>query len=160
MEHPHRPDTSILLVDDETLIRKSFSRELLAEGFAVTAVSNGREAIDAVQRRKYDVVVTDLHMPGIDGFGVLEAVKRMAPRTCVIILTGYGDVRQEALRLGADEFILKPCEVEELVFRIRHCVEHKPAAADDCTAWRPGNKRPGKGAGNARHRDITKKSLK
>lgn len=64
-------------------------------------------------------------MPGIDGFGVLKAAKKLAPQTSVIILTGYGDMRSaiDALRLGADDFTLKPCEIDELIIRIRRCLE-------------------------------------
>ena len=78
-----------------------------------------------LEKTKFDLVITDLMMPGIDGFGVLKAVKKLAPQTSVIILTGYGDMRAaiDALRLGADDFTLKPCEVDELVFRIRRCLE-------------------------------------
>ncbi len=117
--------TSILLVDDEEVIRKSFARELAMEGFAVTAVADGDEAIKALETNSYAVVVTDLIMPGTDGFGVLKATKRLAPSTGVIILTGYGDMGAaiDALRLGADDFTLKPCEIEELIFRIRRCLE-------------------------------------
>jgi PAS domain S-box-containing protein len=116
---------SLLLIDDEEVIRKSLARELRLEHFTVTAVSGGSEAISALENAQYDVVITDLMMPGIDGFGVLKAVKRRAPLTRVIIITGYGDMRSaiDALRLGADDFTLKPCEVEELVFRIRRCLE-------------------------------------
>ena len=87
---------------------------------AVTRSTPCREA-------QYDLVITDLMMPGIDGFGVLKAVKDMAPLTSVIILTGYGDMRSaiDALRLGADDFLLKPCDIEELVFRIRRCLERR-----------------------------------
>ena len=114
------------------LIRKSFTRELRAEGFAVTAVANGQEAIDEVENSRYDVVITDLNMPVVDGFGVLRAVKKLAPQTCVVILTGFDDIGAaiDALRLGADEFTLKPCEIDELVFRIRRCLRKKsPSAA-------------------------------
>ena len=119
--------TSILLVDDEEVIRKSFARELEMEGFVVTAVAGGEKAIEALGSCDFDVVITDLIMPGIDGFGVLKAVKLLAPLTGVIILTGYGDMGSaiDALRLGADEFTLKPCEIEELVFRIRRCLEKR-----------------------------------
>ena len=116
---------SILFVDDEKLIRHSFARDLQTEGFAVTAVTGGSEAIHALEEERYDVVITDLMMPGVDGFGVLKAAKRLAPQTSVIILTGYGDMRSaiDALRLGADDFTLKPCEIDELVFRIQRCLE-------------------------------------
>ena len=125
MEHDHVNTVSILFADDEMLIRKSFTRELRAEGFAVTAVADGNEAISELEKRKYDLVITDLMMPDVDGFGVLKYVKKHSPQTSVIILTGYGDIRSaiDALRLGADDFTLKPCEVDELVFRIRRCLE-------------------------------------
>ena len=119
--------TTILFVDDEEVIRSSFTRELRMEQFDVTAVSGGGEAISALENGQYDLVVTDLMMPGVDGFGVLKAAKKLAPLTSVIILTGYGDMRSaiDALRLGADDFTLKPCEIEELVFRIRRCLEKR-----------------------------------
>ena len=125
MKKKDRNEISILFVDDETIIRKSLTRELREEQFMVTAVSSGSEAISALQETKFDLVITDLMMEGIDGFGVLKAVKNVAPLTSVIILTGYGDMRSaiDALRLGADDFTLKPCEVEELVFRIQRCLE-------------------------------------
>lgn len=117
--------TSILLVDDEKLIRNSFSWELRAAGYTVTAVANGAEAIDILEKQTFDVVITDLMMPVVDGFGVLKAVKARTPQTSAIILTGYGDMRSaiDALRLGADDFTLKPCEIDEVVFRINRCLE-------------------------------------
>lgn len=120
-------ETSILFVDDEKLIRNSFSRDLRAEHFTVTAVASGGEAVNALENGRYDLVITDLMMPEVDGFAVLKAVKRSAPQTSVIILTGYGDMRAaiDALRLGADDFALKPCEIEELVFRIGRCMEKR-----------------------------------
>lgn len=127
MEHNDPAEISILLVDDEQLIRKSFTRDLKAERFAVTAVAGGQEAINALEHGQYDLVITDLMMPDVDGYAVLKTAKRLAPETGVIILTGYGDMRSaiDALRLGADDFTLKPCEIEELVFRIRRSLEKR-----------------------------------
>ena len=127
MKPEDKTGISILFVDDEKLIRNSFARELRAEGFTVTAVASGGEAIDKMENRKYDLVVTDLMMPGIDGFGVLRATKELVPQTAVIIFTSHDD-RQfvtEALRHGADDFIVKPCEIEDLVFHIRRCLERR-----------------------------------
>nr|WP_321469156.1 response regulator [uncultured Desulfobulbus sp.] len=117
--------TSILFVDDEEVIRKSLSRELQLEGFEITSLASGDEALNVLESSNFDLVITDLMMPGIDGFGVLKAAKRLSPITSVIILTGYGDMHSaiDALRLGADDFTIKPCEVEELVFRIRRCLD-------------------------------------
>ncbi len=127
MKPEDKTGISILFVDDEKLIRKSFARELRAEGFTVTAVASGGEAIEMMGNGKYDLVVTDLMMPGIDGFGVLKATKEIVPQTAVIIFTSHDD-RQfvtEALRLGADDFTVKPCEFEDLVFHIRRCLEKR-----------------------------------
>ena len=120
-------ETTILFVDDEEVIRKSFTRELQMEHFAVTAVASGSEALRALEGKQYDLVITDLMMPDVDGFGVLKATKKLAPLTSVIILTGYGDMQSaiDALRLGADDFARKPCEVEELIFRIRRCMDKR-----------------------------------
>jgi PAS domain S-box-containing protein len=127
MNHLNSDEISVLVVDDEDVIRRSLVRELKTEHFAVTSVSNGDEALGTLQHTQYDIVITDLMMPGTDGFGVLKAVKQLNPLTSVIILTGYGDMLAaiEALRLGADDFTIKPCEVEELVLRIRRCLEKR-----------------------------------
>ena len=127
MDNKAITETSILFVDDEEIIRKSFSRDLQVEHFAVSTVANGSEAIAALEKGQYDLVITDLMMPGIDGFDVLKSAKKLAPLTSVIILTGYGDMQSaiDALRLGADDFIRKPCEMEELFFRIQRCLEKR-----------------------------------
>ena len=127
LENRTKGEISILFVDDEETIRKSFARELRMEHFAVTTVAGGSEAIDALKDQQYDLVITDLMMPGVDGFEVLKATKKMAPLTSVIILSGCGDKQSaiDALLFGADAFICKPCEIEEIVFRIQRCVEMK-----------------------------------
>ena len=119
--------TTIFFVDDEEIILKSFARELRVEGFTVSTCSSGKEAVQVLREKHFDLVITDLMMPDIDGFGVLKAVKKHAPQTSAIVLTGYGDMTSaiDALRLGADDFALKPCETEELVFRIRRCLEKR-----------------------------------
>lgn len=118
---------SILLVDDEFVIRKSLAKELKAERFAVTDVASGIDAIGALQKLQFNIVITDLMMEGIDGFGVLKAVKELAPLTRIIVITGYGDLRTaiDAMHLGADDFLVKPFEMEELIFRIRRCLEKR-----------------------------------
>lgn len=127
MDTDAKAGASLLFVDDEEVIRKSFARELRLEGFTVSVAADGHEAVSALQQQRFDMVITDLIMAGIDGLGVLAAAKNIAPATSVIILTGYGDMRSaiEALHLGADDYTLKPCEIEDLVFRIRRCLEKR-----------------------------------
>lgn len=115
----------ILLVDDDLLILKSVGADLKSRGFEVTTAENGHSAVEALEGHHFDLVITDLVMDEIDGIGVLKAAKERDPETMVILLTGYGDMASaiDALRLGADDYILKPCESEEMYFRIRGCLE-------------------------------------
>lgn len=115
---------SVLLVDDDSAILAVFSWRLTAGHFSVTAVSSGRDAISALQDAQYDIVITDLTMEGIDGFEVLTAVKKIAPLTPVIIISGHAESAIDAYRLGADDFLVKPFDIEELSFKIRNCFEN------------------------------------
>ena len=115
----------ILLVDDEEAILNSFRKDFVQENYNVTMASSGEEAITNLQGKSFDLVVTDLVMPGVDGIGVLQKAKELDPEICVIILTGYGDMTSaiDALRLGADDYLLKPCVTDELLLRTRRCLE-------------------------------------
>jgi len=115
---------SILLVDDERVILESLGKELAYENLEVTLAASGEEAVAKIENGNFDLVVTDLIMPGLDGFQVLKAAKKKNTQTMVIILTGYADLKActDALRLGADDFLEKPCEVDELMFRISNSI--------------------------------------
>jgi YesN/AraC family two-component response regulator len=123
MEQGSMKMKSLLLVDDEQIIRNSLSRELGNGTLEVTTAANGEEAIARINNGCFDLVITDLLMPGLDGFQVLKAAKKKYVQTMVIILTGYGDMEStiDALRLGADDFLQKPCDTDELLYRISNC---------------------------------------
>jgi DNA-binding NtrC family response regulator len=110
----------LLLVDDETSILLSCARELRTEDYQVTTASNGDEAIQALRADNFNLVVTDLVMPGPNGLQVLREAKKQNPEIGAIILTGYGDVTSavQALRLGADDYLLKPLDIDELLTRL------------------------------------------
>jgi DNA-binding NtrC family response regulator len=116
---------SILLVDDDPLVLAGFREILTREGYDVTAVFSGREAIDRLEERPYDVVLTDLLMPRISGLDVLRATHEKHPDSIVIVVTGYASVRSavEALRLGAHDYLIKPCDEQELLFRVKMGIE-------------------------------------
>jgi len=120
---------SILLVDDEEIILLAVSMDLKQQDFAITTANSGEEAIELLNKNTFDLVITDLSMPGLDGIQVLKEAKRVNPFTGVIILTGYGDMSSaiSALRLGADDYLSKPCEYEELILRINRCLEKQEA---------------------------------
>jgi len=117
--------SSILLVDDEAIILKTMAGKLQDEGFEVFTASNGVEALKIFEANIIHLVITDLMMEGIDGISVLKKIKAKSPKTAVIILTGYGELSSaiDALRLGADDYLLKPCDLNELLFRINNCLE-------------------------------------
>ncbi|GMQ79897.1 MAG: hypothetical protein BMS9Abin03_347 [Thermodesulfobacteriota bacterium] len=115
----------ILLVDDDLLILQAISSALEQEGYIVTTAINGKNAIELIEANNFDLVLTDLVMDPVDGMGVLKKAKEKNPENIVIILTGFGDLISaiDALRLDADDYLLKPCEPEELSFRISSCLE-------------------------------------
>jgi two-component system response regulator PilR (NtrC family) len=112
---------SILIVDDEEIIRESLSFVLVKEGYKVREAANGRVALDLVKEDSFDVVLTDLEMPEMKGIELLEQINRVSPVTMVVIITAYGsiDTAISALRKGAVDYILKPVEFDELLVKIR-----------------------------------------
>jgi CheY-like chemotaxis protein len=115
----------ILLVDDDPFILTGIGKDLSGEGYAVTTADNGEQAIELINRTRFDLVITDLVMDRIDGIQVLKAAKTRVSETMVLILTGYGDMGSaiDALRLDADDDMLKPCEPDEMRFRVSRCFE-------------------------------------
>ena len=110
----------ILLVDDEVEFTENVARLLEARGYHVESVNSGDGAIQALDREKFDVMVLDLKMPGMDGITTLKEVKKLDLFTQTLILTGHGAIETalEALKLGAYDYLTKPCEIDELVEKI------------------------------------------
>ncbi len=116
---------SLLLVDDEMSILRSYARDLRAENYDVTTASSGDKAINAIHSGNFNLVITDLAMPGSSGIQVLLEAKKHDPQVCVIVLTGCGDMESavEALRLGADDYLLKPLETDALLLRMQELLK-------------------------------------
>jgi DNA-binding NtrC family response regulator len=112
--------SKVLLVDDETVFTQNMSKLLANRGYRVTAVNSGDNAIKALEKEKFDVVVLDLKMPGMDGITTLKEIKKLDLFTETLILTGHGsiDTALEAIKLGAYDYLTKPCEIDELVAKI------------------------------------------
>ena len=112
---------SILLVDDEELYLEALTKILIKEGYEVSAACNGKEALESVKKKQYDLVITDMIMPDITGIDVLKKVKSICSETKVIIITGYGESEyyHESMALGAFEYLNKPINVPELKETIR-----------------------------------------
>lgn len=100
----------VLVVDDEGANRYSVSKTLQRVGYAVSDAGSGEEALDYIHTQDYDVVLTDIRMPGIDGVELLRRIKEQSPDAIVILMTGYASLGTavEALRLGAHDYLIKP----------------------------------------------------
>src|SRR3990167_4707369 len=118
----------ILVVDDEETIREALTSVLSEEGYETEAASDGSEAIALLAKgSSYDVVISDIKMPGIDGFGLLKAVKEKLPQSWFIAITAFGsmDSAIRALKEGAHDFITKPLMFDDILTKIRHIKEYQ-----------------------------------
>ncbi len=100
----------VLVVDDDPAVRKSFDRVLSGKGYAVITAESGEEALRKLNEEKYDIVYSDIRMPGMNGLEVAENIKARRPWTPVVIITGYGtDIAEErAKAAGVSKFLHKP----------------------------------------------------
>src|SRR5690242_7302814 len=108
---------AILLVDDEPLMRLSMVDALEAVGYDVHAVGTGTEGLEVVRQKAFDLVITDLRLPGADGLMILKATKDKSPETEVVVITAHGSVESAvgAMKLGAFDYITKPFQMDELL---------------------------------------------
>lgn len=106
----------ILLVDDEEIILETVGDDLREAGFSVVQANNGTDGLRQFKGGKFDLVISDLMMDEMDGFGVLRAIKRISPETPVVIITGYpsSNAAKEALIFGTSDIIIKPSGLMEI----------------------------------------------
>lgn len=111
-----KQDISILVVDDQQDLRELLTRILAKEGYSVDSVANGEEALGRLRQRPFNLVLTDVKMPGLNGFDLIQLIKKEFPSVGVIVMTAYGDsyTVKDALLLGADEYITKPFKSFEI----------------------------------------------
>src|SRR6185436_15035813 len=118
LEYHFNPESPrILVVDDEKVIREILSDFLTLEGYLVRAVEDGVEALKELQRRSYNLVISDLKMPNMGGLDLIERITHLQIPVLTVIMTGFGTVETaiEAMKRGAYDYILKPFKVEEVV---------------------------------------------
>src|SRR5271157_2453232 len=117
---------SILLVDDDESTIEICSLALRQVGYDVSASTNGDEALKVLESKTFDLVLTDLHMPGsADGSTVVRTVKSRYPGTQVVVLTGVPTLKTavETLKEGASDYIIKPFSIEHLQLTVRRCFD-------------------------------------
>ena len=120
-------DARILVVDDDSLSRFSLKEMLSIEGYPVSTAEDGEAALDLLKDQPCDVLMTDVSMPGLDGFGLLNAVKEKYPDIIVILITAYGTIEDavRGIRSGAYEYITKPLNDDEVKVSIERALEQR-----------------------------------
>jgi DNA-binding NtrC family response regulator len=126
-------EKKLLVIDDEPAIREGVRRILESESFQVETFANGHAALERIKQEPFDLVVTDLKMPGISGMEVLKAIKEIQPDLPVIFITGYSSVDSavEVMKLGAVDYIAKPFTPEEMLQTVKTALEQRVVALED-----------------------------
>lgn len=117
----------LLLVEDEAPLREGLAERLVEQGFDVDQAATGERAIEQLAEFAFDIVITDLRLPGLDGTHVLEAALDRYPEIIGIIVTGYGTVKDavEAIKRGATDFVTKPFQFDELLHALNSALEQR-----------------------------------
>ena len=117
----------LLVVDDERSMRELLSIVLRREGYDVTLAEHGRSAIEYLETRRFDLLISDIKMPDMTGVEVLRAAKRIDPDILGIMITAFAsaDTAIEAMRLGAHDYLSKPFDVDELKMKVRNALEQR-----------------------------------
>jgi DNA-binding NtrC family response regulator len=131
--------TVVLLVDDEVAFVETMTKRLSKRNLAILKAYNGEEALERLaEQRSVDIVILDLKMPGPDGIQTLREIKRNHPLVEVIVLTGHGSVETgiEAMRLGAFDYLSKPCNIDQLMVKIQEAKSIKRKREEKITQAR------------------------
>ena len=118
---------SILVIDDESIVQESCRRILIPEGYTVESAYTGQEGLGKLADASFDLVITDLKMPGISGMEALKKIKHDDPDIGIIMITGYStaETAVEAMKLGAFDYLPKPFTPDELMAAVSKAVEKK-----------------------------------
>ncbi|MDD5434318.1 MAG: sigma-54 dependent transcriptional regulator [Nitrospira sp.] len=112
---------NILIIDDEPLMRISISDAMREEGYNIHSAASGNEGLRAIRDNFYDVIITDLRLPEVDGLQILKACKQYTPKSKILMITAYGSVETavEAMKQGAYDYVTKPFSMDELIILVK-----------------------------------------
>jgi diguanylate cyclase (GGDEF)-like protein len=119
--------TRILVVDDEEIMRE-FLREVLSDqGYKIDLASSGKDAVEKMAEQEYDLVLTDIVMPELDGLGVVAAAKELPYEVDVVVMTGYASMETavESMKLGASDYITKPFNIDQIRIIVKNAIEER-----------------------------------
>ncbi len=117
---------SVLIVEDEQVLRQSLAELLTDEGYQVFQAGDGKEAYDLILKQPADLVITDIRMPNMDGMELIGKLQQTAPQTPIIIITAYGTVESAvaAMRAGAHDYLLKPVNFDDVLLKVERTLEY------------------------------------
>ena len=127
------PTPHVLFVDDETALRTLMAERLKERGFEVVEAESGEQALELLDQFAFDIIITDLRMPGIDGGRVIEAAVGRYPGIIAIVITGYGTVKDavDAIKRGASDFIAKPFQFDEFMHVLQKALEQRRLTSEN-----------------------------
>ena len=119
--------TSILIVDDEKIVRESLTKWFLEDGYRVGAAGNANEALRCLQAQKWDVILLDIKMPGVDGMELQQRIKEVDPQATIIFITAHGsiDTAVKALKSGAFDYVIKPVDPDHLSHLVSNAIRQR-----------------------------------
>ncbi len=125
--------SSILVIDDKDSMRKMMSQTLLEEGYLVETAANGPDGMEKIRSKQYDLVITDLKMPDMDGLTVLSNIKEVNQDTAVIVMTAYGTIETavSAMKMGAYDFLTKPFDSEHMLVLVDKALQSQRIMAEN-----------------------------
>ena len=124
--------SKILIIDNDLDVQLQLSGILITEGYDLFASGDGRKALNAVKRHSPDLILLEMNLPGMNGMGVLEEIKKLDRSITVIMLTGYGDIKcaVQAMKTGAFDFVTKPFDDKEILATIRNALRTAPKSRE------------------------------
>jgi FixJ family two-component response regulator len=124
--------SKILIIDNDLDVQLYLSGILITEGHDLFASGDGRKALNIVKRHSPDLILLEMNLPGMNGMGVLEEIKKLDRSMTVIMLTGYGDIKSavKAMKTGAFDFVTKPFDDKEILATIRNALRAAPKSRD------------------------------
>ncbi|HLG55723.1 MAG TPA: sigma-54 dependent transcriptional regulator [Vicinamibacterales bacterium] len=123
----------LLFIDDEATLRGLMAERLIERGFEVVEAESGERALELLDQFAFDIVITDLRLPGIDGSRVIEAARDRYPGIVAIVITGFGTVKDavDAIKRGASDFIAKPFQFDELMHVLQKAMEQRRLTSEN-----------------------------
>ncbi len=117
---------NILIVDDEEIIRSLFTDLLSEEGYAVTCAANGKEAIERVKEKPFQIAFIDVHMPIMNGAETVRAIRELSPSTEMVMMDSFPDIfLEQALKEGAITCVHKPFNIQEILEMVREILKKR-----------------------------------